>query len=259
MLVKSVRNAAVGMCAVGVVILNAGCDKLGGAPGANAKLETDQQKASYFIGTRIGMQMSQAMGNGASELDQNAVSAGIADMLAQKEPRVKPEDMQAAMGKFQEAVMKKQNSANEELKKKGVEFLEKNKSKAGVKTTASGLQYEIVQEGTGAAPKPTDTVSVHYTGTFVDGKKFDSSAGGQPAQFQVNQVIPGWTEGLQLMKVGGKYKFAIPSNLAYGPEGRMPAIPPDSVLLFDVELLNAAAAPAAPTAPAADDKKGKKN
>lgn len=238
MFVHGARNTVVGTIAVGLMAFTLGCDKFGGGvAGSNAKLDTDQQKASYFIGTRIGMQMSQAMGGGASELDLAAVTAGISDMLAQKEPRLKPEDMQAAMGKFQEAVMAKQVAANEALKKQGVELLEKNKSKEGVKTTASGLQYEVVKEGEGATPKSTDTVTVHYTGTFADGKKFDSSAGGEPAQFQVDQVIPGWTEGLQLMKVGSKYKFTIPSGLAYGPEGRMPAIPPDSVLLFDVELI----------------------
>lgn len=249
MSMKGVQTAAFGLFAVGLIMMNFGCDKGGGAPGANAKLESDQQKASYFIGTRVGMQMSQMMGSGASELDLPAVMAGISDMVAQKEPRLKPEEMQASMGKFQESVMAKQSADSEVLKKKGIELVAQNKTKDGVKTTASGLQYEVVKEGDGATPKATDMVTVHYTGTFADGKKFDSSAGGEPAQFQVNQVIPGWTEGLQLMKVGAKYKFTIPSELAYGPEGRMPTIPPEAVLLFDVELLGVNSADAGAAAP----------
>ena len=145
--------------------------------------------------------------------------------------------MQAAMMKLQEMAMKKQQETAETNAKAGKEYLEKNKSAAGVKTTASGLQYIVEKEGTGPSPKKDDVVKVHYKGTLTNGEQFDSSIErGQPAEFPVGGVIPGWTEALQLMKVGGKAKLFIPAELAYGPSGR-PGIPPNSVLLFDVELI----------------------
>ena len=121
--------------------------------------------------------------------------------------------------------------------REGKAFLETNAKAAGVVTTPSGLQYTVLTEGTGPKPKPTDKVRVHYRGTLIDGKPFDSSYDrGEPAVFQLNQVIRGWTEGLQLMNVGSKYKFVVPSELAYGPQGP-PAIGPNAVLVFEVELL----------------------
>jgi FKBP-type peptidyl-prolyl cis-trans isomerase len=127
---------------------------------------------------------------------------------------------------------------------KNVQFLEENKVKPGVKTTASGLQYEVLTQGTGANPKKTDIVKVHYKGTLIDGKEFDSSyKRNEPAEFPLNAVIPGWTEGLQLMKIGSKYKFTIPAALAYGAQSPSPNIPPNSTLQFEVELLSATPAP----------------
>lgn len=121
---------------------------------------------------------------------------------------------------------------------KGQLFLQENATKPGVKTTPSGLQYEVLTEGTGRSPKATDTVLVHYRGTLLDGREFDSSyARNTPISFPLNQVIPGWTEGVQLMKEGGKYRFFIPSNLAYGSRGAGGLIGPDETLIFDVELL----------------------
>jgi FKBP-type peptidyl-prolyl cis-trans isomerase len=128
----------------------------------------------------------------------------------------------------------------EENKTAGEAFLAENAKKPNVKVTASGLQYLVLQEGTGASPSATDNVTVHYQGTTIDGKEFDSSYGrGAPATFPLNRVIPGWTEGLQLMKEGAKYRFFIPSNLAYGERGAGRDIGPNSTLIFDVELIKA--------------------
>jgi FKBP-type peptidyl-prolyl cis-trans isomerase FklB len=139
---------------------------------------------------------------------------------------------------FQRCLATVQAEAAEKTKAENKDFLEKNGKKAGVKTTASGLQYEVIKEGTGAKPTDTTTVSVHYHGTLMDGTVFDSSVDrGTPASFKLNQVIKGWTEGIQLMSVGSKYKFWIPSDLAYGDMGSGGVIKPGALLIFEVELL----------------------
>ena len=128
--------------------------------------------------------------------------------------------------------------AASKVKKEGQAFLAENAKKQGIVTTESGLQYQVLREGKGAKPGPTDEVTVHYKGTLINGKEFDSSYGrGEPATFPLNRVISGWTEGVQLMKVGAKYRFFIPSEMGYGERGAPPHIPPDSVLIFEVELL----------------------
>lgn len=197
------------------------------------KLDTDIKKASYAIGQQIGGNLKQQN----IDFDADALNQALKDAAAGKNEMSK-EDMQAAMMKLQEMAMKKQQEQAEGNAKTGKEFLEKNKSAAGVKTTASGLQYIVEKEGTGASPKKEDVVKVHYKGTLTNGEQFDSSYDrGQPAEFPVGGVIPGWTEALQLMKVGGKAKLFIPPELAYGPSGR-PGIPPNSVLVFEVELMD---------------------
>jgi FKBP-type peptidyl-prolyl cis-trans isomerase FkpA/FKBP-type peptidyl-prolyl cis-trans isomerase FklB len=219
------------------------------------KLDTDKQRASYGIGQQIGQNMKT---QGIS-VDTQAVAAGMQDAIDGKESRVKSEDLQKAMTALQQETMKKAQETAEKTKKEGDDFLAKNKTQEGWKTTASGLQYKVEKEGEGASPKETDTVKVHYTGTLTNGTKFDSSVDrGQPAEFPVNGVIKGWTEALQLMKPGGKMKLAIPPDLAYGPSGR-PGIPANSVLLFDVELLAVQPAKAAgPAGPAAKSPHGAK-
>ncbi|MFZ4405534.1 MAG: FKBP-type peptidyl-prolyl cis-trans isomerase [Pseudobdellovibrionaceae bacterium] len=198
------------------------------------KLETDTQKASYAIGQQIGQNMKQQN----IEVDVDSIAGAMKDVFAGKESRLKKEEIQAAMMKLQESAGKKQQQAAEDNKKKGQEYLEKNKTTAGLKVTASGLQYLVEKEGTGAKPTKTDTVKCHYSGTLITGEKFDSSYDrNEPAEFPVSGVIPGWTEALQLMSVGSKYKLFVPSDLAYGPSGR-PGIPPNSVLVFEVELLD---------------------
>lgn len=207
---------------------------LGTACNKKADLKSDKGKASYGIGMQIGQNMK-AQG---VEVDPTAVAAGMSDALAGKEAAVKQEDIQKSMQVLQEQTMKKAQETADKNKGSGEQFLTANKAKDGWKTTASGLQYFVEKEGTGKMPKATDTVKVHYTGTLTTGEKFDSSVDrGEPAEFPVNGVIKGWTEALQLMKVGGKVKLVIPAELAYGASGR-PGIPPNSVLMFDVELMD---------------------
>lgn len=214
-----------------------------GACSRKAKLDTDTRKASYAIGQQIGTNLKQQN----IEFDADAVVAALKDASEGKNQMTK-EDMQAAMMKLQELAMKKQNEQAEANKKAGAEFLEKNKTQAGVKTTASGLQYIVEKEGDGKTPTANDTVKCHYRGTLTNGEQFDSSYDrGQPAEFPVSGVIPGWTEALQLMKVGGKVKLFVPPELAYGPSGR-PGIPPNSVLIFEVELLDIVKGTKAPVA-----------
>ncbi|WP_413290748.1 FKBP-type peptidyl-prolyl cis-trans isomerase [Bdellovibrio sp. HCB337] len=215
------------------------------AVGCTKKLDTDQKKASYAIGQQIGGNMKQQN----IEIDADVMAMAMKDAI-KGDSKMTKEEIQQAMMKLQESAMKKQQEAAEENKKKGAEFLEKNKSAEGVKVTASGLQYKVEKEGDGKMPTKTDTVKAHYTGTLIDGTKFDSSLDrGQPAEFPVQGVIPGWSEALQMMKVGAKYKLFIPPELAYGASGR-PGIPANSVLVFDVELVEIVKAGAAPAAPA---------
>lgn len=231
-----------------IVVSAAALVAAGSLVGCNkAKLNTDQEKASYAIGQQIGRSLK--MQN--ADVTVGSLEAGLRDALDGKEAKLKPEEMQAALQKMQEASMKKAQEAAEANLKKGDEWLANNGKQAGWTTTPSGLQIKIEKEGAGPTPKDTDIVKVHYTGTLTDGTKFDSSRDrNEPAEFPVNGVIPGWTEALKMMKQGTVAKLAIPSKLAYGPQGR-PGIPANSVLLFDVELLEVKA----PPAPAAQPKK----
>jgi FKBP-type peptidyl-prolyl cis-trans isomerase len=209
----------------GVVAVATACEK-------KVDMKSDSGQAGYTIGQQIGKNFKRQ----GVQVDPNAVAAGIADALKDKN-LMKEEDMAAAMKKLQEGAMKKMMEEAEANKKKGDSFLAENKAKPNVKTTASGLQYEVLTEGKGKMPKDKDTVVVHYTGTLTNGEKFDSSVDrGEPAEFPVTAVIKGWTEALQMMKEGAKWKLVIPSDLAYGAQGR-PGIPPNSTLVFTVELL----------------------
>lgn len=204
------------------------------APAPAANLESDLSKESYAVGANVGRSIAEP----GIELDLDAFLAGFKAAYSNQALQMTPEEIQAAMmslqGKAKAAAEKKMAAAGAE----GETYLAENAKKEGVKITESGLQYKVLTEGDGPLPAKTDMVKVHYTGTFIDGKKFDSSVDrGEPATFGVDQVIPGWTEALQLMKVGSKWQLAIPSALAYGPEGRGAQMPPNAVLLFDVELL----------------------
>lgn len=208
----------------------ASCDKI---PGSSPKLSSEKDSLSYAIGLNLGRQLKSGgidtLAN--REILQQTVEAVLKGDSMQMTDQQAQTFLQGYFQKFQVKQM-------EASQKEGQKYLESNKSKAGVKTTGSGLQYMVMKEGNGAQPKATDSVTVHYLGTLTSGKKFDSSYDqGQPVTFKLNEVIPGWTEGVQLMKVGSKYKFFIPPNLGYGPQGNQ-MIPPNSVLVFEVELLN---------------------
>jgi FKBP-type peptidyl-prolyl cis-trans isomerase FklB len=176
------------------------------------------------------------------DVNDEILNAGIKDGLSGAKPRMTDEEVKEVMSTFQKDMMAKQaavrKATGEKNAAEGKKFLEENKTKEGVKTTASGLQYKVLKEGTGTPPKATDTVKVNYRGTTIDGKEFDSSyKRGEPATFPVNRVIKGWTEGLQLMKPGSKYQFFVPADLAYGERGAGADIGPNATLVFDVELL----------------------
>lgn len=203
---------------------------------ADTTPSTDEQKFSYAIGFQMGQNLKQ---NGVSNIDVGALSQAINDVLTGGKLKLSPQDMQAAMTKFQEKLMAERNVAGEKAKKEGEAFLAKNKTKKGVITTESGLQYEILKEGKGNKPKANDSVEVHYHGTLINGKVFDSSVErGVPVSFPVTGVIKGWQEVLQLMPVGSKWKAYIPSELAYGTRGAGADIGPNETLVFEIELLN---------------------
>ena len=198
----------------------------------------DIEKMSYALGMNIAGNITEL----PDELDFAQVIAAISDVSSGKKPALELEEyhknMQAFQQKVQEASRAAADKAAQENVKAGKAFLEENKAKEGVQVTASGLQYKVLKEGSGKKPVSTDKVKVHYTGKLIDGNVFDSSVQrGEPAVFGVTQVIPGWVEGLQLMSVGSKYEFVIPSELAYGERGAGGAIPPCAVLVFEVELL----------------------
>ncbi|MFI8647766.1 FKBP-type peptidyl-prolyl cis-trans isomerase, partial [Pseudomonas iridis] len=175
---------------------------------------------------------------GIDDLDSKALAQGIEDAVGKKEQKLKDEELVEAFAALQKRAEERMAKMSEESASAGKKFLEENGKKAGVTTTASGLQYEVVKKADGAQPKPTDVVTVHYTGKLTNGTVFDSSVErGSPIDLPVSGVIPGWVEGLQLMHVGEKYKLYIPSDLAYGAQSPSPAIPANSVLVFDLELL----------------------
>ena len=201
-------------------------------------LTNPKQRTSYAIGLDIATSLRAR----DLDLDPKALAAGIADAIADK-PALKPEEVREVLTKFQEEMMAKgatKNKADAEKNlKAGEAFLAENGKKEGVKTTASGLQYKVLKSGSGTSPKKTDTVKVHYHGTLIDGKVFDSSVQrGEPVTFPVGGVIPGWVEALQLMKVGDKWQLFIPAKLAYGDNIPDPVIGPNATLVFEVELLD---------------------
>jgi FKBP-type peptidyl-prolyl cis-trans isomerase FklB len=201
-----------------------------------AGLESVDQKVSYGIGYNVGTGLAR---DNFVVVDQEALKAGVADGLAKAKARISEADLQAAFADVQKRAAAAAEAEGAKQLTAGNDYLAKNKARPGVKVTASGLQYEVLKSGVGfgSKPKTTDKVQVHYHGTLIDGTVFDSSVERkEPVEFPVTGVIPGWVEALQLMSVGDKWKLTVPSALAYGPRGR-PGIPPNSVLVFEVELL----------------------
>ncbi len=240
-------------CVLAVAVALAGCDQqakretaasAGKETAGLAELTTHDQKLSYLFGQNIGGQMSAEKIN----IDPAAFSRGLSDAIAGNESALSQEEVMAVMQAFQQEQMAARKAQAEAAAKLAAEnnakseaFLTENAGKEGVVTLDSGLQYKVLVEGSGPTPAADAMVEVNYKGTLIDGTEFDSSfKRGQPAQFIVTQVIPGWTEALQLMKEGSKWELYIPPSLAYGPGGTGGPIGPNQALIFEVELLRAA-------------------
>ncbi|QNS15627.1 FKBP-type peptidyl-prolyl cis-trans isomerase [Mannheimia bovis] len=198
-------------------------------------LDSVEAKGGYGIGLQIGQQL---LGSGM-DVNAEAVARGIYDVLNNNEPAIDLNEVTAALQELGQRAEAAQAEAFKAIDAENKAFLEENKKAKGVVVTESGLQYEILTEGTGGKPTATSTVRVHYTGSLIDGTVFDSSVKrGQPAEFPVGGVIRGWTEALQLMPVGSKWRLTIPQELAYGERGAGASIPPFATLVFEVELLD---------------------
>lgn len=203
-----------------------------------ASFDTEDQKASYGIGLQMGSQLAPAQ----SHIDEDAFLAGIRDGMAGNDPAIAQDEIQVALQSLNQAVnaeeAERRAAAAETNAAEGAAFLAENATKEGVTVTESGLQYEVLREGDGARPGPEDRVSINYKGTLIDGTQFDSSYDrGQPATFGVGGVIPGFSEGLQLMTVGSQYRLVIPSEIGYGENGSGRNIGPNATLIFEIELL----------------------
>lgn len=205
---------------------------------AQAELETEQQQLSYILGLDVG----QSLQNLDIEIDLDLLMEGVGHVLAGEEHRMSAEEVQAVRNAF---IQRMQAQAQEQAQAQaqvnlqlGQQFMAENEQRDGVEVTESGLQYEVLEAAEGESPTAEDTVTVHYRGTLIDGTEFDSSySRGEPATFPLANVIPGWTEGLQLMPVGSTYRFVIPPQLGYGEQGAGQMIAPNSTLVFEVELL----------------------
>ena len=204
----------------------------------NDTLKTPIERLSYALGLDIGSSLKRL----ETEIDLGMFVRGVEDSLRGTKPLLTPQKAAEIKDEFfrkmREERARKMKESGEKNLKEGEAFLSENKKKEGIVTTGSGLQYMVLRQGDGPKPKSSNRVKVHYSGTLLDGTEFDSSyKRGQPATFAVTGVIPGWTEALQLMNVGSKYRLFVPSNLAYGERGSPPRIGPNAVLIFDVELL----------------------
>ena len=218
--------------------LLAACGPQGG--GKLSALESEDQKVNYSVGYQIGGDFKRQN----VPLDTDALVAGIEDAIAGGEARLSEEDRRATLTALRQRILASDQAQRQAEGEKNLAaakaFLEVNRTKEGVQTLPSGLQYKVLKEGTGPKPAATDTVTVHYRGKLVDGTEFDSSySRNEPATFPLNRVIKGWTEGLQLMGEGAKWELYVPPDLGYGERGAGSKIPPQSALVFEVELIKA--------------------
>ncbi|HFD12700.1 MAG TPA: FKBP-type peptidyl-prolyl cis-trans isomerase [Crenotrichaceae bacterium] len=198
---------------------------------ADLKLETDRDKLSYSL----GMMIAERVAKPYKDINYEVLLEGLKAQHTGQETLLKQQDANMIISDYHTQLIKQRSS---KAKLAGDQYLAENAKKQGVTVTKSGLQYEVLKAGDGPKPKATDTVSVHYVGTLLDGTEFDSSVKrGTPSTFPLNRVIPGWTEGVQLMNVGSKYRFVIPSDLAYGTRGAGGKIGPGETLIFEIELL----------------------
>ncbi|MEQ9401225.1 MAG: FKBP-type peptidyl-prolyl cis-trans isomerase [Longimicrobiales bacterium] len=220
---------------LGAAVVFSACQAGGGG---TAALDTDDQKASYAIGLDMGRNLQPA----ESRLDMDALLRGLRDAMAENEPALPQEELNTALQVFSQAIQAEQAAQRDSMATANAEageaYLAENAAKEGVTVTESGLQFEVLEPGTGATPTAEDNVRLNYRGTLIDGTEFDSSyTRGEPATFPVGGLIPGFTEGLMMMQVGGSYRMVIPSDLAYGPQGSQGAIGPNATIIFEVELL----------------------
>lgn len=225
--------------AVLVAGLLGACAQSGDSGSSTADLKTDAQKFGYAIGVDLGQSLQPVK----DDVDVAALKAGLDDAFNGKTLRLdeaaRDEVKDTVSARMQQRQAEERSAQASKALEEGTKFLAENGKREGVKTTASGLQYEVLAEGKGAKPTAADTVTVHYRGTLINGEEFDSShSRGEPATFPLANVISGWTEGVQLMSPGAKYKFYIPSALAYGERGAGVRISPNSTLIFEVELLS---------------------
>jgi len=232
-----IRSAIIAMACIGLFSVQA-CSQ-SSDKGAPMELKTQKDKASYSIGVSIGKNLKDQK----VEITTDILVKGLLDAYTGAKTQLTEKEMGDVLTQFQQEIMAKaQEEATKkggENKTKGEKFLADNKNKPGVKSTPSGLQYSVITEGTGPKPIASSTVKVHYTGKLIDGTTFDSSVDrGEPVEFPLNGVIKGWTEGVQLMSKGSKFKFYIPAELAYGERGAGNAIGPNETLVFEVELLD---------------------
>jgi len=227
-----------GTAALGVAMLLAACTAPeGGMDVSSAALDSNDQKASYGIGLNVGRQISETK----DRLDRMAFLRGVEDALQGADPAIAGEELQTVLSAFAEEMQAASQAQHEAAAaanlEEGTAYLAENGAKDGVTTTDSGLQYEVITQGDGPTPGPEERARLHYKGTLIDGTEFDSSYGGDPAEFSVGGVIPGFSEALQLMPVGSHYRVVIPSDIGYGAQGTQGAIGPNATLIFEIELL----------------------